>query len=286
MVALIGRPSRAAAGALGLGLGLALVAARLAPLPGPPLYDGAVQPEPYKWLDPAPGHPGGAQGATATVEVKGGTSPLIALATPPENSPQAQIFASPGALSMPPGTTSLSVSIQPVEPSVHPIDTHLDGNVYRVAILTQTGAAVTIQPSAQFTLVLEAPDPTTVDATIGHIAGGAWQTLKTENAGLGANFLSVITELGDFGLLQPGPAGSPAGSAVAIPSAAASVPPSNVPEPLPSGEGTGGGPAAITLYAAIAIALLLLGLLAVAIFPRRRRPRARSADRPPPRTRR
>src|SRR6185436_17280717 len=106
------RPSRRliAIACLVLGLGVGAAAQVVAPLPGPPLYDGVPLDEPYVYLAPPPGASGGAQGASATLALENGTSPLVAIATP-ETVPQAQIFAAPGSLTLPPGTTSLSASI-------------------------------------------------------------------------------------------------------------------------------------------------------------------------------
>jgi hypothetical protein len=280
------RPSRAALVALALGLGLAFAAAESAPLPGPPLYDGIVPVEAYRWLDPPPGEHGGAQGASATVAVKNGTSPLITLATP-ELTPQAQIFAAPGALTLPAGTTSLTMSITPVEPTALPTDGHIAGNVYRVTIVTQAGAPVAAKASAQMTLILRAPDPTTAEATMGHLVGRSWTTLHTDAAGQAAQFLAVVTDLGDFALLEAGAAAS--AGATGIPGESIEETPSGGPaSPAASGEGTGGGIPTVTVFAGVAIALVLIGLAATAVLPGRRRQADRRgwSDRPPPRRRR
>ena len=64
--------------------------------------------------------------------VEGGQSGLIAVATP-ELSPQAQVFATPGSLTLPTGATSIKVSIEPVQATVQPADGYIDGNVYRIS---------------------------------------------------------------------------------------------------------------------------------------------------------
>lgn len=264
-----------------IGLGLAFAAAEVAPLPGPPLYDGVVPVEAYLWLTPPPGEHGGAKGASQTLAVSGGTSPLVALATP-ELTPQAQLFAAPGALTLPPATTSITVSITPVEAVSLPADGHIEGNVYRITIVNQAGAAATAPASASVSVVLRAPDATTTEATMSLLAEGAWQPLKTAAAGLGATFIAVVTAFGDFALTQPGPVGTPAGSGGPVATAA----PSGQPTPVPSGGGTPGGDGKlpVSLIAGVAIAIVLAGLLASAFLPRRK-PR-RVARRPPPRTRR
>ena len=282
MVALSRRPSRSALAALAVGLGLAFAAAEMAPLPGPPLYDGVVPVEAYRWLVPPPGEHGGAQGASTTLSVSGGSSPLVSLATPEEGTPQAQIFAAPGDLTLPPGTTSITVSITPIQPESLPTEGHIAGNVYRITIVNQAGVAASAAASGSVSIVLRAPDQTTSEATVSLFKSGTWQPLKTDAAGLGATFLAVVTEFGDFALTLPGPAGTPGGS----------VPPSGplasgAPSPVPSsagGPGTDAGIPQVTIFAGVAIALVLAGLLATAFLPRRR-PRG-AAGRPPPRTRR
>ena len=68
-------PRRAAAlSALGAGL-LVIVAARLLVPAAPPLYDGVVPVEAYRWLDPPPGQLGGAKGATADIADPGRQEP-------------------------------------------------------------------------------------------------------------------------------------------------------------------------------------------------------------------
>ncbi len=277
------RSIRSALAPLAVGLGLAFAAAEMAPLPGPPLYDGVVPVEAYRWLVPPPGEHGGAQGASQVLAVSGGTSPLVAVATP-ELTPQAQLFAAPGALTLPPGTTSITVSITPVEAASLPGDGHIAGNVYRMTIVNQAGMPATALPSASVSVVLRAPDPTTTDATVSLLKGGSWQALKTDAAGLGATFLAVVTEFGDFALTQAGPAGSGGPGASAAPSGPVA---GGAATPAPSGAGgpaTDQGIPKVTIYAGLAIALVLAGLLASAFFPRRK-PRG-ATRRPPPRTRR
>jgi hypothetical protein len=286
--------SRPAALAIVVGLGLAFAAARLSPLRTPPLYDGVPPDEPYVWLDPPPNHPGNPSSNTATVTVTGGTSPLVTLDTL-ELNPQAQLFAPPGGLKLPPGTTAITMSIAPVEPQALPTDGHVDGNVYRITIVNQAGAPATADRSADVTVVLRATDPATAAATIEVYANGAWTPLKTDPEGFGAQFLAIVTGFGDFAVVLPGtgPAGGsgspPATSSAGPEGSSSSGPPAAT--PTASGEGTGGSPGgSVTLYAGIAIGVILLGLAATALLPGRNRgSRNRNrgwSDRPPPRARR
>ncbi|HEX8025014.1 MAG TPA: hypothetical protein VF484_02300 [Candidatus Limnocylindrales bacterium] len=274
---------RPAAIAIATGLGLALVAGRLSPTAAPPLYDGVTVVEPYVWLDPPSGAPGNPTGNHATVATKGGTSPLIALDTQETSTPQAQILVPPGALQLPAGTTSLTMSIKAVEPAAPPTDGHIDGNTYRITIVTQTGAPVTAQPGLA-TVVMRATAPPPGAITMELYSNGTWTDLPTDTEGPGDQFRAVVTSFGDFALVLPGPAGSAAPSA-------ASTAPTGPAEPTPSAGSGSPAPASgsppVALYG-IAIGLVLLGLLATAFLPRRTSRHAKRgwSDRPPPRMRR
>jgi hypothetical protein len=255
--------------ALIVGSIVVLAAQLLAPLPGPALYDGVFPIDAYRWLSPPPGEHGGAVGTSIVLPVSGSSSPLITLATS-EVPPQASLFAEPGALVMPAGTTSLTVSITPVPPDAQPTDGHIAGNVYRVTITTQAGVLVTALASAEVTVILRHPDITASDATLSLLSSGAWQPLKTD-AALAASFVAIVTTFGDFALISPGPGPSGIGPAPSvIPSAPATT-------SAPSSTAAGAVPPAqpgipiVTIVAGAATVLVLLALLALAVLPRRSR---------------
>jgi hypothetical protein len=286
--------ARSAALAIVAGLGLAFFAARLAPVRTPPLYDGVPPDEPYVWLDPPPNHPGNPTKNSATIQVSGDRSPLVTLDTL-ELNPQAQMFAPPGGLRLPPGTTSITASITPVEPQAPPPSGHIDGNVYRITVVNQAGVVVTADPSADVTVVLRATDPTISTATLEVYANGTWTPLKTDPEGFGAQFLAIISGFGDFAVVLPGPSSSAGANASAGTPASGvltATPAETTAAPAPSGVGEAGGSAGgnVTLYAGIAIGVILLGLAATALLPgRNRRNGGRDrgwSNRPPPRTRR
>jgi hypothetical protein len=258
--------------ALIVGSIVVLAAQLLAPIAGPPLYDGVFPVDAYRWLSPPPGQHGGAEGISRVIPVSGTSSPLITLATA-EVPPQAQLFAQPGGLTMPPGTTALTVSITPVPPDVQPTDGHIAGNVYRATITTQSGVLVTALASAEVTLVLRHPDITASDATVSLLSNGTWQPLKTD-AALAASFVAVVTTFGDFALISPGPGPSgiePAPSA--IPSASVATPapsPTETVSPQPPQPAQPGIPT-VTILAGVATILVLLALVALAVLPRRSR---------------
>jgi hypothetical protein len=169
----------------------------------PPLYDGVVSNDPYRYLAPSSGEFGGPMDVTKTLPVTSGRSPVIAIHTP-EQPPQAQLIASEGALVLPPGTTAITVSIAPVPASVQPANDHVAGNVYRVSVTNQAGATLGAHPEAQVTLALRAP--ATVGATtFERLSGGTWTTLETGSAGFPGTFETTrLTEFGDFALVAPG----------------------------------------------------------------------------------
>jgi hypothetical protein len=260
------RRTPAAAITLAVGLGLALVAAMTVRLPGPPLYDGVPVIEPYRWVDPPPGEAGNPTSASARFEVKAGSNPLVVLATT-EVPPQAQMFAVPGGLTVPPGITALLTAIKPLAAESQPTDGQIDGNVYRITVTTQSGAPVNAPASAGVTVVLRAPDPTATDDTLARLVDGTWQPLKTDvEAGA---FSAVVTDFGDFALIAPGSNESAANSAAPAESTAAG------PTPLTSATGGAGEPGTgrpnVTVVAGIAILLVLAGLAVTAILPGRRR---------------
>jgi len=258
--------------------GLVIIAvARLALPSAPPLYDGIVPIVPYVWLDPPPGHLGGANGATAEITVRNGKSPLVTVATP-ELQPQAQIFAQPGGLTLPAGSHTIKVSVQPVRTEGTTAEGHIDGNVYRISVTNESGSPLTAPESARVTVVLRATDPAQAEATIARLSGGSWQPLKTSSTGFDGTFLSVVTAFGDFAVITPGQgpgssvtsvpaqsAGSTVGSATSPAGTAVQPVESNAPGP----EDVSSGPPELLLGLGI-LTFCILGL-GVAMLRRRRR---------------
>ena len=225
-------------------------------LPAPPLYDGIVVLEPYQWLDPPPDHPGGAQGANATVAVEDGLSDQLAVAVP-GSPPQLQLIASSGALTILPTTTSISVSIEPVHSRPAPAGSYIDGNSYRVDVVDQDGNAITAPASAYVSLILRPADPGLMDATIERFDGRRWQPLETDSAGA-AGFFTVVTQFGEFALVAAGVSPYPTLS----PAPAGASPTSAGPEPSPTvsppAGAPPGGPASVLLAVAFGAALVIV----------------------------
>jgi hypothetical protein len=251
-----------------VGVAMVLTAQRVGPVAGPPLFDGVVVADPYRWLDPPSGELGGAQGASDTVGVQG-ASPVIALATP-EEPPQAQIFAPPGSLILPSGTKSLALSIQPVQPVSQPPGWTIAGNVYRISVVNQGGASATGKVGGDVTVVLRGP-PSATMGVIERYANGSWQEQPTDSGGLPAMFVTSVTYFGDFAVAVPaiGSTSSPTAAAAGY----------SVAEPFGTpGEGnavpdgrSSANAAALIILAAIAIAAAALGVVVVLHSIRRRR---------------
>jgi hypothetical protein len=254
-------------GAASLALGMAIIAiAQLtARTASPPLYDGVIPTEPYRWLQPPPGQVGGAEGASATIPVLGGQSDLVAVATT-EIPPQAQVFAAPGALTLPAGATMVEVSIQPIAPAAPPPAGYIDGNVYRISVTDQAGAPVTAPESEQVSVVLRSTDLAQANAVIERFDGTAWAPVDTSSSG-GRALLAVVTAFGDFAIVAPGT--SPYATSAAVPSEGLASPPTSTspgprtappatPTPAPS-SGSGLSPTILLAGVVLAVVVLAIG---------------------------
>ena len=273
---------RVALVAIALGLGIAGAAQVAAPLAGPPLYDGVIVVQPYMYMNPPAGKPGGAKGASAHVSMNGPKNGLVAVATP-EQPPQAQVVAGDGTLLLPPSATGLDVSITPLDPSVDATvagAARILGNVYRFTLVDQTGAAATAPASGLVTVVLRAPEDAD-GALVGQIVDGTWHPLKSEPM-FGSTYVAVVTSFGDFAVIVPGttpirPSPSSGTLTSPGPSAPATVEASSAPVGPASAEGAGSGggtgseglPSARLVGALVF--LLLLGFIGIGFFMRVRR---------------
>jgi len=279
---------RLALAALVCGFGVVVATQRLAPIAGPPLYDGVVVEDPYKWLSPPAGFSGGVQSAAASGAVQGDKNPDLSVYTP-EQPPQAQVFAGQGYLVMPAGTTTINVSIKPVPAAAQPSDGVIAGNVYRFSLTNQNGAALSGSSGGGVTIVLRGP-PNLPSATIERLAGGSWTVLQTDPAGTPHMFTAVVTDFGDFAIVAPpgwvpvheGSSGSgaagPAGPGASASGASASGAPGN--------SSTGSGESGPPLAAIVGIAFALAVIIGVGVLlARRSAPLAPSTSSRQPRSR-
>ncbi len=268
--------------ALVVGLAVVVAAQRLAPIGGPPLYDGVIVEAPYVWLSPPAGFSGGAQGVDQTIPVQGGQNPDIGVGTA-ENPPQAQLVAGAGFLNLPSGTTSIKVSIQPVAPASLPAGWTIAGNVYHFSVTNQAGQPLTGQASGGVTIELRGPATLNAPA-IEHFSGGKWSELAADSVGQPNIFTAVVTDFGDFALVEP-PGWAPDPQVVGgqygplVPGVtAAAGPPGSQPEGQSSGL-----PWPIIGLAALAITIV--AAIGGVVVLRRRRVRSPASSRPPGRIR-
>ncbi len=284
-----------AVAAVALGLLVVVGAQRLAPIAGPPLYDGVIVEAPYQWLSPPAGHSGGARGVSQTIPVQGNQSPDLGVGTN-ENPPQAQVFAGAGFLVLPSGTSSIQVSIDPVPPPAQPSAGVIAGNVYRISVTNQSGQAITGQSSGGVTVELRGPLDSS-NATIERFTGSAWVPLASDSVGEPNMYTAVVTDFGDFAMVaQPGWAPAPDGGGGAGGGAVGPVAPGGGGTAGPTGSSgsvaeTGSPDPAIPVVGGIIIALVALAAVGLLIYTRRRPQPARhpisyAPTRPPDPTRR
>jgi hypothetical protein len=254
---------RLALAALLCGFAVVVAAQRLAPIAGPPLYDGVVVEDTYKWLSPPSGYEGGAQSASASGAVQGNQSPDLGIGTQ-EQPPQAQVFAGEGYLVMPPGTTTINVSIKPVAPAAQPADGVIAGNVYRFSLTSQSGAPLSGDASGGVTIVLRGP-PDLPSAHIERLAGSTWTPLQTDPAGTPHMFIAVVTDFGDFAIVAP-PGWTPAPPGPAATGAAGPALPGSA-ATAPSVDSTAGSTGSTTPIVPIVVgAVALFAILALSGF--------------------
>ena len=125
------------------GLAVIVVSLLAAPLGSPPLYDGVVVQDPYRYVVPGPGQEGSPTSFLTPLPVDGTTSPRFIAATS-ESPPQAELIAPPGAFVVVAGVTTLAVSIDPVQAPAPPSAGTIAGNVYRFAVADQTGVDLAV----------------------------------------------------------------------------------------------------------------------------------------------
>lgn len=196
-------PGRAGPIVLAAGILLIAAAQALAPVAAP-LFDSLTVLGPYRYLSPAGNQAGAPTSAAITQPLVGGVSPGFNAATT-ESPPQAQLIAAPGAFQLAPGTTSVTIRIDPVAPPAPSTVGPILGNVYRYAVTDQNGVALSTTPGTDVTLVLRAPDATS-EAVVAQYQGGAWAQITSSPSGTPAFFIGTAATFGDFVLV--GSAGS------------------------------------------------------------------------------
>ena len=197
---------------------LIALAVQVAAPVGVPLYDGVVVQEPYRFLHPTGGQAGSPASYSQAYDLQAGTTPVIVAATT-ENPPQAQLIAQDDAFTVTPATTTVAVSITPIEPPPPPEGGTIAGNVYRFAIADQAGNPVALKLCQGCrSLLLRAPDGIG-EATIKRYANGAWADVETVRAGTAGMYQTNPSALGDYAIVvggsaQPAPGGTPGAPAL------------------------------------------------------------------------
>lgn len=185
------------------GAGLALGVQIAAPV-GVPLYDGVVVQEPYRYLHPVGDQVNDPTSFSSAPTVIGNESPRFAAATL-ESPPQAQLIAQVDAFELPPGATSLRVSITPIEPPSTPPGGTIAGNAYRFSVTDQAGNRAVVKPcQGCLSLTLRAPEGID-NAVLKQFADGAWTTVETLHSL--AMYQTNPTALGDYAVVSTGAPG-------------------------------------------------------------------------------
>lgn len=262
------RRSLALAAVLG-GLVVVAIAQQARPISGPPLYDGVVVFDPYKWLSAPPGLDGGAQSAQQSFS-GGDLRAGFAFGTP-EEPPQIQIQSVFTSLALPRGTSSVTMSIEPIAaPAATPPNGIIAGNVYQIQVADQHGTAIKAKRGATVTLVIRGPT-SLPNATIDRFSDGKWTALQTTWPGVPDTFVVNIAEFGEFALVAP-EAWVPTGETAATPAPAAPVSSAHRSSYfVPPGKPTDSG-SSVARTVAIAISLLVVGGAMVGLLLLRRPP--------------
>lgn len=215
------RRSRVAAAGLAA-LALLSVAWIASPVDAPPLFDGlGLGNEPYRYVQPPPGHKATPPPTTATkvVEVIDGMSAPFDVSTS-EMYPQASITASGGALDVPRSAKSVVVTVRPVRPSRPAPRTYVyDGNLYRFTAVTKAGHPVPMAPDGVVRIAFRGTGRRGTPS-IALYTGKRWRVSAAPPTGVSAQYSTTISSLGDGVLVVPKDAaegsGIPAGAVVGV----------------------------------------------------------------------
>jgi len=174
-----------------------MAAARLTtPGAAPPLYDGVVISEPYRWVIPPAGGAAAPGIFDGTEAVEAGASRAFAAATS-ETPPQAQLLAPADAFAVPAGTSELHVTITPLAP---PAGAAIVGNAYRLTVTGAGDSVVPVRPGAVVTIVLRAPAGTE-DARIVELdASGSTTAIASAASGQPDGYVATVSALGTFAI--------------------------------------------------------------------------------------
>lgn len=173
---------------------------------GLPVYDGIGQPdEPYRFVDPPATAKTIKKPTTAkrVVAVRDGAN-VGQFANSAEQAPQVSLYVAPGALDVPAGVTSVTVTATPMAPSAPlPTDGTIVSNVYRITAVAD-GQEVPIigHGTGAAALSMRAPTAKQPGPVFERRTADGWEQLQTFRSGVDIYQTSGVTELGDFALVE------------------------------------------------------------------------------------
>jgi len=180
-----------------------------------PVFDGLSQPdEPYRYVDP-PATAKTTKAPTAarvTVPVRNGKN-VGQFVNSDESGPQISVYIAPGALALPVGASSVTVTATPLAPRQPlPTDGKVVSNVYRVTATAGGQDLRVVGRGTQGVAVdMRAPTANQPGPVFERRTANGWQRLKTSRSGFDVYHTNEVTALGEFALVQVSSSGGGGG---------------------------------------------------------------------------
>jgi hypothetical protein len=180
-----------------------------------PVFDGLSQPdEPYRYVDPPATAKTTKAPTTArvTVPVRNGQN-VGQFVNSDESGPQISVYIAPGALALPAGASSVTVTATPLAPKPPlPTDGDIVTNVYRVTATAGGQELRVVGRGTQGVAVdMRAPTAKQPGPVFERRTTDGWQRLKTSRSGFDVYHTNQITALGEFALVQASSSGGGGG---------------------------------------------------------------------------
>jgi hypothetical protein len=187
-------------------LGLLFVLAWVVSGAGVPLYDGVGFPdEPYRYVHVPAGakHGPPPKPASASSPVKDGRSTGEITLQSDEQGPQILLQLFPGTVTAPKAAHTVAVNGTPLAPDTAPIDGRVDGNIYRISVVSDAGPGAFGSAVGDSFLYLRAaslkPAPPVMEYRTS--ATSPWVQLHTVKAGTDV-FVISFKGVGDYALVH------------------------------------------------------------------------------------
>lgn len=171
-----------------------------------PLYDGIGFPdEPYRYVTAPAGakHGPPAKPAQADAAASAGSNTAELTLQTDEQGPQLLVQLPPGVTTLPPSARTVTITATPLAPDAQPADGTIDGNVYRISLISDAGAASFGKDVGQSLLYLRAasniPAPPVMEYR--PTPQAAWAALKTGRGGADVAVIS-FKGTGDYTLVH------------------------------------------------------------------------------------